>query len=147
MTQDQDKYILRFPEGMRERIKANATENNRSMNAEIVARLESSFEASKDPHTRQIIVRLLERIGELREAAEDAGVGYAERNAPVYDAIAYLEGLPMSAVKKARGLIEYETELSRHGNAQEVEKVINLALDEIVAYMRKKGWSVESPSS
>ncbi|OUM01781.1 Arc family DNA-binding protein [Variovorax sp. JS1663] len=39
-----DKYIVRFPEGMRERIAEVAKANNRSMNAEIVARLESSFD-------------------------------------------------------------------------------------------------------
>lgn len=35
-----DQYIVRFPDGMRDRLKANAEANNRSMNAEIVARLE-----------------------------------------------------------------------------------------------------------
>ncbi len=35
-TQNQDKFVLRFPHGMRERIKAEAANNNRSMNAEII---------------------------------------------------------------------------------------------------------------
>jgi predicted HicB family RNase H-like nuclease len=35
-----DQFVLRLPEGMRERIKADADANNRSMNAEIVSRLE-----------------------------------------------------------------------------------------------------------
>lgn len=39
-----DRYIVRFPPGMRERIKQDAEKNNRSMNAEIIARLESSFQ-------------------------------------------------------------------------------------------------------
>jgi hypothetical protein len=39
-----DQYIVRFPEGMRDRIRDAAKANNRSMNAEIVARLEASFE-------------------------------------------------------------------------------------------------------
>lgn len=39
-----DKYILRYPDGMREKIAAAAKANNRSMNAEIIARLQSSFE-------------------------------------------------------------------------------------------------------
>lgn len=38
-----DQFIVRLPDGMRERIKAEAEANNRSMNAEIVARLEASF--------------------------------------------------------------------------------------------------------
>ncbi|WP_162588343.1 Arc family DNA-binding protein [Variovorax sp. RA8] len=38
-----DKYIVRFPEGMRDRIAEAAKANNRSMNAEILQRLEDSF--------------------------------------------------------------------------------------------------------
>ncbi|NRP19895.1 hypothetical protein LPJGGPFB_03153 [Ensifer adhaerens] len=42
-SEQADKYLLRLPDGMRERLKDSARENNRSMNAEIVARLEASF--------------------------------------------------------------------------------------------------------
>lgn len=38
-----DKVIVRLPDGMRDRLKAEAEANKRSMNAEIVARLEASF--------------------------------------------------------------------------------------------------------
>lgn len=41
--QFKDRYMLRLPDGMRDRIKAAAEENNRSMNAEIVARLDMTF--------------------------------------------------------------------------------------------------------
>jgi|GEM_PF-2220727 len=37
-----DQFVVRFPEGMRDKIAEAAKANNRSMNAEIVARLESS---------------------------------------------------------------------------------------------------------
>lgn len=46
MTEDRkyaDKFALRMPEGMRDRIAAVADANNRSMNAEIVSRLEFTF--------------------------------------------------------------------------------------------------------
>lgn len=39
-SQSQDKFIVRLPDGMRDRIKAAADEANRSMNAEIVSALE-----------------------------------------------------------------------------------------------------------
>lgn len=39
-----DRFIVRFPDGMRDRIKEAAAANNRSMNAEIIARLEASFQ-------------------------------------------------------------------------------------------------------
>lgn len=42
-SRELDKYIVRFPDGMRDRIAEAARGNNRSMNAEIVARLEASF--------------------------------------------------------------------------------------------------------
>ncbi|WP_425557718.1 Arc family DNA-binding protein [Herbaspirillum huttiense] len=41
-----DKYILRFPDGMRDRIATAAKENGRSMNSEIIARLQHSFKAT-----------------------------------------------------------------------------------------------------
>ncbi|UXQ89112.1 transcriptional repressor [Synechococcus phage MinM1] len=40
---DLNRYIVRFPEGMRDRIAEAAKANGRSMNAEIVHRLEQSF--------------------------------------------------------------------------------------------------------
>ncbi|RWR45876.1 Arc family DNA-binding protein [Sinirhodobacter ferrireducens] len=44
-----DKFMLRLPDGMRDRIKAAAEANNRSMNAEIVATLEEKYPAPKLP--------------------------------------------------------------------------------------------------
>lgn len=57
--QDQDKYVVRFPEGMRDRLKSEAAEHNRTLNAEIVARLQASFQ---DTFSDAV---LLDRIKEL----------------------------------------------------------------------------------
>lgn len=46
--QNADKYIVRFPDGLRQRLKDAANENGRSLNAEIVLRLQRSFDASGD---------------------------------------------------------------------------------------------------
>lgn len=46
--QAEDKYIIRFPNGMRDHLKEAAKVNNRTLNAEIVARLERSFTAEKE---------------------------------------------------------------------------------------------------
>ena len=43
---ESDKFMLRLPDGMRERIKLAAESNNRSMNAEIVATLEEKYPAT-----------------------------------------------------------------------------------------------------
>lgn len=45
---ESDKFMLRLPDGMRAKLKASAEENNRTLNAEIVARLESSYQAPRD---------------------------------------------------------------------------------------------------
>ncbi len=42
-SRDLDKVIVRLPDGMRDRLKAAAEANKRSMNAEIIARLDRSF--------------------------------------------------------------------------------------------------------
>lgn len=39
-----EQFMLRLPDGMRDRIKAAAEANNRSMNAEIIHRLQTTFE-------------------------------------------------------------------------------------------------------
>lgn len=49
MTEDssrlwKDQYMLRFPDGMRDALKAEAARNNRSLNAEIIARLELTID-------------------------------------------------------------------------------------------------------
>lgn len=43
LPQSADKYIVRFPDGMRDRLKKAAAANNRTLNAEIIRRLEQSF--------------------------------------------------------------------------------------------------------
>lgn len=37
--QNQDKFVVRLPDGMREQVKTSAERNNRSMNAEIIVAL------------------------------------------------------------------------------------------------------------
>ncbi|MBW8285050.1 MAG: Arc family DNA-binding protein [Rhizobium sp.] len=39
----QDQFMLRFPDGLRDRIKVAAETNGRSMNSEIIARLEDTL--------------------------------------------------------------------------------------------------------
>ena len=42
------QFVVRFPAGMRERITESAKSNGRSMNSEIVARLDTTFTGSAD---------------------------------------------------------------------------------------------------
>jgi len=47
-SQQQEKFVLRLPDGLRDRIKNEAYDNNRSMNAEIVQLLEREYPAPSD---------------------------------------------------------------------------------------------------
>lgn len=53
-SETQERFIVRFPDGMRDRIAEEAKKNNRSMNAEIVARLERSFEDLTEKDDRNL---------------------------------------------------------------------------------------------
>lgn len=53
MTQDTPKVVLRLPGDLRERLKTHAKVNVRSANAEIVSRLEASFDKDKNEAERR----------------------------------------------------------------------------------------------
>lgn len=65
---DSDKFMLRLPDGMRDRIRDAAEANSRSMNAEIVARLEASL-ADREP---DIILMGRSMVAELEHLIERA---------------------------------------------------------------------------
>lgn len=62
----QDKFVIRLPDGLRPEIAAVASRNQRSMNGEIINRLERSLalELVLDQKNR-VIGQLLDRITEL----------------------------------------------------------------------------------
>lgn len=75
-TQAGDKYIIRFPEGMRDRIAAQAKANNRSMNAEIVDCLEASLQGRPikaiEHYIRHIQLEMTGLHSELATFAQEA---------------------------------------------------------------------------
>jgi hypothetical protein len=63
VTRASDKFMLRLPDGMRERIAQEARANNRSMNAEMVARLQDSLEARRgQPDMDEFVDQLAEKL-------------------------------------------------------------------------------------
>lgn len=56
-SDSQDKFMLRFPEGMRDEVKKAAEKNGRSMNAEIIHRLTESFEKESATVVRPVLFR------------------------------------------------------------------------------------------
>lgn len=62
---ESDKFMLRLPDGMRDRIKAAADANNRSMNSEIVATLEDKYPA---PKASPLSERAMDLFGQITTA-------------------------------------------------------------------------------
>lgn len=63
---ESDKFMLRLPDGMRDRIRVEAESNKRSMNAEIVSRLQESLDAP----ARQAAAMLKAQADALRSQHE-----------------------------------------------------------------------------
>lgn len=77
-TRYSDKFLVRLPEGMRDRLADAARENGRTMTAEITHRLRASFGAAHVQND-SVVLRLaitpgmtLEEVLELLEAAQMA---------------------------------------------------------------------------
>ncbi len=66
-----DKFVVRLPDGLRERINEAAEKNHRSMNGEIVARIDGSLDLEqKYEETRQLNNFLNQRLAILELAAQ-----------------------------------------------------------------------------
>lgn len=65
-----DQFTVRFPDGMRDRIKAAAESNNRSMNAEIVAALQEKYPEPTIDDLRVFLEELRARLDEVRSEAD-----------------------------------------------------------------------------
>jgi hypothetical protein len=65
-SREQDKFVVRLPEGLRPEIAAVARMNNRSMNGEIISRLQQSLAFEQLAQQQgQLIAQLLKRISAL----------------------------------------------------------------------------------
>lgn len=72
IPQDADKFLLRMPEGMRDRIKLAAERNNRSMNSEIISALERAFPEASG--AGDALGDAAEALEELRRVLERHGL-------------------------------------------------------------------------
>jgi hypothetical protein len=72
-SEEQDRFIVRMPDGMRDRLKDAAAKNSRSMNAEIVARLAYTFDQSvhHQPMTPEMFDELFDKQVERRANPTD----------------------------------------------------------------------------
>ncbi len=78
-----DQFPLRLPHGMRDRLKTLADSNGRSMNAEIIARLEQSIEREEAwVNALENIEDLLMRVATLERELEDVRYSVGSRDYP-----------------------------------------------------------------
>ncbi|MCB6184293.1 Arc family DNA-binding protein [Leeia sp. TBRC 13508] len=67
MTREDPQFKLRVPQGLRDAIEKSAKLNKRSMNAEIIARVEQSFSTKQatglDGDIHELMAALLEKLG------------------------------------------------------------------------------------
>jgi hypothetical protein len=61
-SEDLDKFLLRMPEGLRNRIAIAAMQSGRSMNAEAVSRLEFSLQAHPHAYLIRALLDLQEKL-------------------------------------------------------------------------------------
>lgn len=76
-SQMQDKFNLRFPEGMRDEIADAAKQSGRSMNSEIIYRLQQSFDKSKASDNEERKEKTIQfkslQIAESRQQYDNSG--------------------------------------------------------------------------
>lgn len=82
----QDRYIVRFPDGMRERIKQVAKANGQSLNAAIVVALEAAYPAppEADPYVAMIEEAVLKGEQFVADIEASRRKGYTPR--PLFEA-------------------------------------------------------------
>lgn len=112
-----EQFVVRFPDGMRDRIAAEAKQNNRSMNAEIVARLSDSFEVAERTAEQAFqegfeSASLRIEVERLREQLHAERMRKFEELASADTVGTMLEKLPAELVSQY-GLHLYRTELDR----------------------------------
>ncbi|MGO7331742.1 Arc family DNA-binding protein [Rhizobium leguminosarum] len=78
LVKDQDKFILRLPTGMRERIKERAARSGHSMNAEVVNLLESALIDKIFEESDELRARLVEAARENERAVNDEVIARLE---------------------------------------------------------------------
>ncbi|MCZ7480926.1 Arc family DNA-binding protein [Rhizobium rhizogenes] len=105
-----DQFNLRFPEGMRDRIAQEADKVGRSMNAEIVARLESSFQK---PAPRPVLSELVKSFSE--NLATEPGVTEQDLNG-LWDAFHHHREVEW---KNITSFVEVANEIVRRATGRE----------------------------
>lgn len=92
ISRDSDKFMLRLPDGMRDQLKASAANSGRSMNTEIVARLEQSFDGAFTDLSSEGLVAISKRLEASVAVSEELMFGIRDR-LPALEAFMAEEGI------------------------------------------------------
>lgn len=83
VSRDSDKFMLRFPEGMRSHVSDAAERNHRSMNSEIIARLERTFrwDEVEHPHPAELSAEIQHAAARIQELIREFRLLQVDRDA------------------------------------------------------------------
>ena len=87
-AQNQDKFIVRLPTGLRDRIRLAAETNHRSMNAEVVALLEENYPAPAPDQVTEPAARIMLWLAARIRRRDPKSGSVRERQATMYEGIA-----------------------------------------------------------
>lgn len=87
-AQNQDKFIIRLPDGLRDRIRIAADKNHRSMNAEVVALLEENYPTPAPEKVTEPAARILVWLAERIRRRKPKPGSVRDRQAILYESIA-----------------------------------------------------------
>ncbi|WP_185982675.1 Arc family DNA-binding protein [Aureimonas mangrovi] len=121
-----EQISLRLPEGMRDRLKAAADANGRSVNSEIILRLQNALERQEDG---SISVWLPKEV--LDRVYEEAHEAEIDPNLLILEAVEKEYPPRRDVTRLAQELID-EIELSRAGSsesAKDVAKALQILID------------------
>ncbi|WP_102866930.1 Arc family DNA-binding protein [Pseudovibrio exalbescens] len=128
-AKNKEQFVVRLPDGMRERIASAAKDNNRSMNAEIVARLEDAFSSSRLPdYILNLVDRFKWAISQINAAsydelsvsmvAEGISEASAERLEQVFEGSAYP---PFELTDRVARFLNVRSDWLKHGQGHPYE--------------------------
>lgn len=170
---DMEKFVLRLPRGMRDEIREWAAGNKRSMNAEIIARLDAyrwvTDNANQWLHTelRRTQQERFDALRRLREvtsnesgrnpeivvgrllAAMSLPTDAAERQAAEWEAMAYLSFFPLpdvDRIEREMTIIDVLGEKRAEELANKMLAALDGPLNRVAQYLRHLGWAVAKPT-
>ncbi|WP_025915785.1 Arc family DNA-binding protein [Herminiimonas sp. CN] len=121
-SETQDRFIVRFPDGMRDRIAEEAKANGRSMNAEIVQRLEMTLGMTTRPNVPNISGDIpFYMAQDIAMLAEDTGVSFREMLSRIFIAgihkdapqVLYVSITPGVTAEEVRKALEATRDIAR----------------------------------